>query len=123
MDSIAEMNKQNLQWILAARVRTQNFINRDTSTATTNRSQSPDRTEKGVSGPTRTTRERVEYSPVSTHVVLPNKTTATAPAATPLQPVTSEPKWAPPLPDLETALAGPPFPWIPAPDGKAYVLV
>ncbi|KAF9544406.1 hypothetical protein EC957_012110 [Mortierella hygrophila] len=44
------------------------------------------------------------------------KTSVTASAATPPQPVASEPKWAPPLPDLETALAGPPFPWIPAPD-------
>ncbi|KAG9066730.1 hypothetical protein KI688_012639 [Linnemannia hyalina] len=57
MDSITAMNKKNVQWMLEERARTQKFINRNTS-ATTNRSQSPDR----------------------------------------------------------IALAGPPFPWIPAPD-------
>ncbi|KAF9341569.1 hypothetical protein BGZ91_006647 [Linnemannia elongata] len=116
MDSIAAMNKKSLQRRLKDRVRAQKVINRNTSTIATNHSQNPECIEKGVLGPTRTSRDRVKYSSLPTHVVHPTRTSAIAPAATPPKPVTSESKWAPPLPNLEAALAGPPFLWIPAPD-------
>ncbi|KAF9153522.1 hypothetical protein BG015_003257 [Linnemannia schmuckeri] len=121
MDSIAAMNKKSVQKVLDDRARTQKSINR-TPTATNNHSQCLDGTEKGISvtGPTRTNRERVEYSPVSTHVVHLNRPSVIAPGGTLPQAtfVGTESKWAPPLPDLETALGGPSFPWIPALDAR-----
>ncbi|KAF8934636.1 hypothetical protein BGZ47_010275 [Haplosporangium gracile] len=104
--------------MLDDRARTQNSIDR-TLTTINNGSQSLDRIKKGVAvaGPIRTSREKLEYSPVSTHVVHPNKPSVTAPSAALSQAASAdtESKWAPPLPDLETALSGPPFHWIPAP--------